>query len=62
MYPDIFVLLQLPAGAVSMFGSSPNPLTAAIKKQRQDSDEVRRTLYHSSLKVEIQWNLCNPDT
>lgn len=23
-----------------MFGSGPNPLAAAIKKQRQDSDEV----------------------
>ena len=34
-----------------MFGSGPNPIAAAIKKQRQDSDEVRRTLYHSSLKV-----------
>ncbi|XP_052085774.1 WASH complex subunit 2-like isoform X2 [Mytilus californianus] len=30
---------KLPAGAVSMFGSGPNPLAAAIKKQRKDSDE-----------------------
>lgn len=38
-------LLQLPAGAVSMFGSGPNPLAAAIKKQRKDSDEVKQAYY-----------------
>ncbi|XP_060068173.1 WASH complex subunit 2C-like [Ylistrum balloti] len=30
---------KLPPGAVSMFGSGPNPLTAALKKQRPASDE-----------------------
>ncbi|XP_021344257.1 WASH complex subunit 2-like, partial [Mizuhopecten yessoensis] len=30
---------KLPAGAVSMFGSGPNPLAAALKKQRPASDD-----------------------
>lgn len=39
-------LLQLPPGAVPMFGGGPNPLAAAIKKHRkQDSDEVHHTLF-----------------
>ena len=35
--------LQLPAGAVSMFGGAQNPLVAAIKAQkspRSDTDDV----------------------
>lgn len=36
--------LQLPTGAVPMFGGGANPLAAAIKKQRkQESDEVNKT-------------------
>lgn len=39
-------LLQLPPGAVPMFGGGSNPLAAAIKKHRkQDSDEVCCTLF-----------------
>ena len=46
-------LLQLPPGAVPMFGGGPNPLAAAIKKHRkQDSDEVRCTLF---IIKEISW-------
>ena len=39
---------QLPPGAVSMFGSGPNPFAAAIKKQRPDS-EVRHYIEHNSV-------------
>lgn len=36
--------LQLPTGAVPMFGGGANPLAAAIKKHRkQESDEVNNT-------------------
>lgn len=30
--------LQLPAGAVSMFGAAGNPMVAALKKPKLDSD------------------------
>ena len=38
------IYLQLPPGAVPMFGKGPNPLMAALGKKKVDSDEVFHSL------------------